>query len=94
MEAIAVEKVMDRRKVADAIHGSIDAGLKLLVKDKIEKEDMLRVHVMRALATNINAGVAMIQQETSQARLTLLQERMKQLGYPTAPKAIGEATSG
>jgi len=90
MEEIKVEKVMNRKKIADAIHGSIDAGLKLLDKEEVSREDMLRVNVMRALATNINAGVAMIQQETSQERLTLVQERMKQLGYPVAAQIGGK----
>ena len=90
METITVEKVMDRKKIANAIHGSIDAGLELLSKDKIEKADMMKVAVMKSLATNINAGVSMIQQETRQQTLTILQERMNQLGYPVAPKQVGE----
>ena len=84
MEDLKVEKVMDRRKVADAIHGFLDAGLGLLEKEKYEAPDFAKIKLLRTMGAHINAGVAMVQQETAMARARLVQERMRQLGYGEA----------
>ena len=81
MMDINVEKVMDRQKVADAIHTSLDQGVDLLKQSKYGPTEHAKIKVLRTLGPAINAGVGMIQQETAQMRVAVVVERMKQLGY-------------
>ena len=76
-----VIQVMDRKKVANAIHALLDKGVELLAKGDFEKGDFAHIKVMRTMSSNINASVMMIQQETAQQRNILIAERMKHLGY-------------
>jgi len=82
-----LEKVMDRQKIADTIHGGLDVGLEMLQKEKLEQQDFARLKVFRALGGFVNAATAMVQQETAQQRTLVVLERMKQLGYDT-PKEL------
>uniref|UniRef100_A0A6M3IQA0 Uncharacterized protein n=1 Tax=viral metagenome TaxID=1070528 RepID=A0A6M3IQA0_9ZZZZ len=76
-----IEKVMDRKKIAENIHSILDAGSDLLKKKKFEAEDHSKIKVIRTMGPALNAAVLMVQQETAQQRLVLITERMKQLGY-------------
>jgi len=78
---ITVERVMDRKKVADSLHTILDTGVELLKKNKLENTDFGKIKIIRTMGTHVNASVAMIQQETAQVRACLIAERMKQLGY-------------
>ena len=78
---ITVEKVMDRKKVANSIHAVLDRGVDLINKDTLEQSDYGKIKTMRTLGSWINAAVAMIQQETAMVRASLVGERLKQLGY-------------
>lgn len=83
------EQVIDRKKVASAVHSILDAGIALLEKAKLESGDFAKIKVIRTMGSHVNAAVAMIQQETAQQRIALIAERMKQLGYEGAP-GLGE----
>jgi hypothetical protein len=72
---------MNRQKVADSIHASLDAGIELLGKKEFEPVDHAKVKTLRTLGSHVNAAVAMVQQETAQQRIEVVKERMKQLGY-------------
>lgn len=87
---IEVEQVMDRKKVASAVHSILDAGVALLGKDKLEAPDFAKIKVIRTMGSHINAAVSMIQQETAQQRIAILAERMKQLGYEMVPELPGK----
>jgi len=89
METIEVQKVMDRKKVAEAIHSVLDSGIEMLKKTKLDGIDFGKLKVIRTMGPHVNAGVAMIQQETAQIRAQLIAERMKQLGYGEAPQITG-----
>lgn len=88
MTEVTVEKVMDRKKVADSIHSILDVGVELLKKEKLQTSDFGKIKVIRTIGTHVNAAVAMIQQETAQVRASLIAERMKQLGYGDVPKQL------
>ena len=88
MKEIAAEKVMDRGKVATAIHSILENGVNLLKKKTLDKDDHSRIKLIRVMGSHVNAGVAMIQQETAQQRIALIQDRMKQLGYGSEPKQL------
>ncbi|GAH17445.1 unnamed protein product [marine sediment metagenome] len=81
IKVVDVEKVMDRKKVADAIHSIIDTGVDFLSKDNFKPQDHTKIKLLRTLGVHINSAVTMIQQETAQQRISLLSARMKQLGY-------------
>jgi hypothetical protein len=85
---IKVEKVMDRKKVANAIHDILDSGIALLQKERLDQSDNTKVRVLRTLGSHINAAVLMVQQETAQMRMAILVERMKQLGFNDEPVQI------
>ena len=85
---VDIQNVMDRKKIANAIHSLLDAGMLLLKKKTYDKHDRTRQQVMKSVTTVINSGVAMVQQETAQLRAAIVHERMKQLGYGTPPKRI------
>lgn len=78
---MTVEKVMERQKIAKAIHGFLEAGLELMDKQTFKPEDHAKIKVLRTMSSHVNAAVVMVQQETAQQRHVLVQERMKQLGY-------------
>ena len=82
------EKVMNRQEIATAIHGFLAAGLKLMDKEKLTPDDHSKIKILRTMSSHVNSAVAMVQQETSQQRLVLVSERMKQLGYEE-PKQLG-----
>jgi hypothetical protein len=82
-----LEKVINRQKVADTIHGFLEAGMALLGKDKFSADDHAKIKVLRTMSSHVSAAVAMVQQETAQQRLVLVTERMKQLGY-AEPKML------
>lgn len=84
---VTVQEVMDRKKLAGAIHSLLDAGMSLLKKKQYTKDDRTKMMVMKSVGTVINSGVAMVQQETAQLRAAIVNERLKQLGY-TKPKQI------
>jgi len=84
-----VEKVMDRKKIADTIHGFLAAGVELVGKSKYTADDHARIKVLRTMSSHVNAAVVMTQQETAQQRIVLIAERMKQLGYQE-PKQLAE----
>ncbi len=84
---IKIQNVMDRQKIADTVHQILDTGIGLLKKEKLETGDFHKIKLIRTLGPPLNAGVAMIQQETAAVRAALVAERMKQLGY-SAPEAI------
>lgn len=83
-----VKEVMNREKVAATIHAMLDAGVDLINKKTLDKDDYGKIKVLRTMGSNINAAVTMVQQETAQQRNMLISERMKQLGYDTNSKAI------
>lgn len=76
-----VEKVMDREKVASAIHSILTAGIELLAKKDYKPVDHSKIKVIRTMSSPLNAAVSMIQQETAQQRVHLVLKRMEQLGY-------------
>jgi len=82
-----IEKVMNRKKIAESIHGVLDEGISLLKKDRFEQSDHAKIKVLRTLGTHMNAAILMVQQETAQLRASIVLERMKQLGYET-PKNL------
>jgi len=82
-----LEKVMNRKVVADSIHGFLKAGLDLMDKDKFNADDHAKIKVLRTMSSHVSAAVMMVQQETAQQRLVLVAERMKQLGY-NEPKQL------
>ncbi len=74
--------VIDRRELAQNLHTSIATGVKLLTKKgKFENSDFAKVKVMKTLSSFINAGVAMIQQESAQQRIELIKAKMFDMGY-------------
>jgi len=81
MEEIQIEKVMDRKKIADTINAVLDEGVVLLKKNKLDKDDYGKIKILRTLSSHVNAAISMVQQETSQLRSLIVLERMKQLGY-------------
>lgn len=81
LEMIVPEKVMDRAKVAGALHSIIDTGVELLGKEDFKAKDHTKIKLLRNLGVHINSAVTMIQQETAQQRIALVANRMKQLGY-------------
>jgi len=87
--SLKVEKVIDRGKLANTIHGVLDAGLEMMQKEKLESQDFAKLKVIRGMASYVNAATTMVQQETAQQRAVIVLERMKQLGYDT-PKALNE----
>ena len=92
MENIEVQKVMDRSKVANSIHTILDTGVSLLQKDdKFTADDHVKLKTIRTLAPHISAGVFMIQQETAQQKIVIIQERLRTLGY-NEPKQIESST--
>lgn len=80
------KNVMNREKIAETLNEVMTTGVELLKKEKFSQEDHTKLKVMRTLGPHINAAVGMVQQETAQARLQVVLERMKQLGY--TPKEI------
>ena len=84
---VEIKEVMDRKKVANAIHSLLDSGMLLLKKKKYTKDDQTKMQVMKSVGTVVNSGVAMIQQETAQLRVAIVNARLQQLGY-TKPKQI------
>ena len=82
-----IEKVMDRKKIAQTISEVFDAGIKFLHKEKLSADDHAKLKAIRTMGTYVNAAVAMVQQETAQARVAIVAERMKQLGY-SLPKQL------
>ena len=78
---VTVEKVIDRGKLAQTLHTIMDTGIDLLTKDKLTPEDNGKIKVIRTLGSHVNAAVSMVQQEVAQARMVIVVERMKQLGY-------------
>ncbi len=82
-----IDKTINRQKVADTIIEILDAGVELLHKEKLSNDDHAKIKVIRTMGSHVNAGVAMIQQETAQMRVSLVAERMKQLGY-SLPKQL------
>ena len=78
---IKVEKVMDKKKIAESLHDIIDVGVTLLHKNKLAPEDYGKMKVIRVLGSHINAAISMVQQETAMTRAAIVVERMKQLGY-------------
>jgi len=82
---IKIEKVMDRKKIADTIGTALDVGIDMLNKKKLENEDKGRLKVLRTMGTFVSNGVFMVQQETAQQRTAVVLERMKQLGYESEP---------
>lgn len=86
---VEVKEVMDRQKIADALHQVMDTSIEMLKKDKLSAAEFGKIKVIRTLGSHINAAVAMVQQETAQLRAALVAERMKQLGY-TNPGQIGQ----
>ena len=84
MKDLEVQKVMDREKIAKAVHGFLDAGLDLMSKADFRPVDHAKIKVLRTMSSHVNAAVVMVQQETAQQRHVLVQERMKQLGYGEA----------
>ncbi len=89
-EALKVERVIDKKKLGESIHAALDLGVELIRKDKISQTDFLKLKVLRNVGPFINAGVALVQQETAMVRANLIAERMKQLGYPSGNKQLGE----
>jgi hypothetical protein len=85
---ITVEKVIDRKKVAESINTILDAGIELLLKEELKPSDHGKIKVLRTLGSHINAAVAMVQQETAQQRAQIIVERMKQIGYFKDTKMI------
>jgi len=81
IKVVEVDKVMDREKVAKAIHSIIDTGVDFLGKENFKPQDHTKIKLLRTLGVHINSAVTMIQQETAQQRISLLSARMKQLGY-------------
>jgi hypothetical protein len=82
-----IEKVMDRQKIADTIHGALEVGLEMFQKENLEQQDFAKLKALRGLASYVNAATTMVQQETAQQRAIIVLERMKQLGYET-PKSL------
>ena len=80
--------VIDRQKLADAIHGVLDEGIRLLGQEEFKSSDHAKMKVMRTMGSHVNSAVAMVQQETAMVRAHLVQERMKQLGYADAQEVI------
>lgn len=76
-----IEMVMDRKEVASALHQILRTGVELLQKEKLDSNDKDKIGVIRSMGATVGASVAMIQQETSQQKIALVAERMKQLGY-------------
>ena len=76
-----IEKVMDRKRIAENIHNILDAGANLLSKSKFTQDDHAKIKIIRTMGPTLNAAVIMVQQETAQQRMELIIERMKQLGY-------------
>jgi len=85
---IQVEKVMDRQKIADSIHGILDAGMDLLKKESYGPTEHTKIKLIRTMGPHINGAVGMIQQETAMVRAGIVVERMKQLGYGGDQKQI------
>jgi hypothetical protein len=90
--AMQIDKVMDRKKVAETIGKVLDAGIELLGKDHFSPDDHAKIKVIRTMGGHVNAAVSMIQQETAQQRIALVAERMRQLGYGI-PKQLEEESS-
>lgn len=85
-----IEKVMNRDKVAKAIHSALDTGMELLnKKTSLEADDFSKLKIMRTMGSFLNASVEMIRAEIAQQRLAVVVERMKQLGY-SEPKSLKE----
>ena len=81
MDNYKIETVMDRKKVAEAVHAILATGVNLLSKEKMEAPDFGKLKVMRNMSSALSSAVLMVQQETAQQRLAVVIERMKQLGY-------------
>ena len=81
MDNYKIETVMDRKKVAEAVHAILTTGVNLLSKEKMEAPDFGKLKVMRNMSSALSSAVLMVQQETAQQRLAVVIERMKQLGY-------------
>lgn len=88
MIEIKQELVIDRKKVADAIHKVIGVGIELLGMNKYGPHEHGKMKLIRTLGPHINSGVAMIQQETAMVRAAIVVERMKQLGYSSESERI------
>jgi hypothetical protein len=88
MKEIKVVKIVDRTKVARTLHAMLDCATDIFSRPELTKEDYGKMRAMRAFGSALNAGVSLIQQETSQQRNMLIMERMKQLGYGENPKSI------
>jgi hypothetical protein len=84
---VQVEKVMDRKRLAESLHSILDAGSKLMTKKEFDATDHARVKAIRVMGSALSAAVTMVQQETAQQRMVIVVERMKQLGYQE-PKAL------
>ena len=84
-----VVQVINRQKVADTIHTMLDAGTELLTKANYEKEDFVKIKVLRTMSSSLSSAVLMVQQETAQQKNALIAERMKQLGYGEPTKIEG-----
>ena len=82
-----VEKVVNRKKLAETIESFLELGMKLGQKDKFEQTDHAKLKLLRTMGSHVNAAIAMVQQETAQQRVAVIVERMKQLGY-TVPKQL------
>lgn len=87
MEAIEkVESVMDRSKVANTIHAILDSAVEMLQKGKLYKEDFDKMKLIRTTYPVINTGLGMIQQETAQQKILLVQQKFAELGYERKPE--------
>jgi hypothetical protein len=81
MVEVKVEKVMDRKEIADTVHAILRAGRTMLEKSSYDAADNMKLKILRNMGPTLNAAVSMVQQETAQQRLEMVVERMKQLGY-------------
>lgn len=81
--------MIDRGKLVKDIDKVTDTCLEMLDKDKLEASDFSKLKIVKSMASFVNAKVAMVQQESAMERISLIKERMKQLGYETKPALMG-----
>ncbi len=82
-----VQKVMDRKKVADTLHTIMDTSVELLGKGELDRNDHAKIKVIRTTSGIVNAAVSMVQQETAQQRIAVVTSKLKELGYEV-PKEL------